>query len=512
LDWTFTGFLIGVEDGNSYIAKMMSGYRGDWLFRTTYAPRIEQGAFVYFPYILLGKLTAPPAQHEQMLVLYHLFRFIGGILAFMATYDFVSLFLTEVTLRRWATGLSLLGGGLGWLLVLMGETLFLGTLPLEFYSPEAFGFLALLTLPHIALGRALLLWGMAAYLRRSPVAVKKFRRIQVDKQGVLAGTLWFGLGLMQPLTVLVAWAVIASHYVVLRALILWQKKGRQEKKQVAGWALRAAWAGLVSSPLVLYTAIHFSLDPFLRVWANQNVLPSPHWIHYLLAYGWLLPFSVIGVRRLLIFHRESTWLPIVWVLVTPLLVSVPFSVQRRLSEGMWVALVVLGVKAFEQNDIHLKGKFRGPLQQLLIFGVLFISSLILFVGSLQTAWEPDMPVFRPANETKALTEVRDLIKPNTVILSAYESGNILPAWLPIYAVYGHSVESVGVSELEGRIRWFFSDKGTEQEKIDFLNQWMVDYVWWGPIEQAVGQFDPFGARYLQPVFQREGYHLYKVLR
>ena len=32
--WRFTGFVIGVEDGNSYMAKMLRGANGDWLFRT----------------------------------------------------------------------------------------------------------------------------------------------------------------------------------------------------------------------------------------------------------------------------------------------------------------------------------------------------------------------------------------------------------------------------------------------------------------------------------------------
>ncbi|MGD8633386.1 MAG: hypothetical protein PVF85_07435, partial [Anaerolineales bacterium] len=36
-DWAFTGFVFGVEDGNSYIAKMLLGSSGDWLFRSPYS-------------------------------------------------------------------------------------------------------------------------------------------------------------------------------------------------------------------------------------------------------------------------------------------------------------------------------------------------------------------------------------------------------------------------------------------------------------------------------------------
>ena len=161
----FTGFVFGVEDGNSYIAKMVSGSYGDWLFRTPYTAYPQAGLFIYLPYLLLGKLAAPPGLHEQLVSLYHLFRFFAGMLAILASYDFLAYFIREIRLRRFGVALTCLGGGLGWLLVVLGRSNWLGSLPLDFYSPEAFGFLGLYGLPHIALARALLLWALLAYLK-----------------------------------------------------------------------------------------------------------------------------------------------------------------------------------------------------------------------------------------------------------------------------------------------------------------------------------------------------------
>jgi len=56
-DWRFTGFLFGVEDGNSYIAKMLAGYQGAWLFRTPYTTVEQVGVLAFLPYLLLGKLA-----------------------------------------------------------------------------------------------------------------------------------------------------------------------------------------------------------------------------------------------------------------------------------------------------------------------------------------------------------------------------------------------------------------------------------------------------------------------
>ena len=73
-DWRFSGFVFGVEDGNSYIAKMINGANGDWLFRTPYTTLKQPGILAFIPYLLLGKLSAGLGQHEQLLALFQGFR------------------------------------------------------------------------------------------------------------------------------------------------------------------------------------------------------------------------------------------------------------------------------------------------------------------------------------------------------------------------------------------------------------------------------------------------------
>ncbi len=116
-DWRFTGFLIGVEDGNSYIAKMLSGSAGAWLFRTPYTAYPQRGVFLFIPYILLGKLAASPGLHDQLVAIYQLFRLVSGTLAILATYDFIAFFIRKISLRRLGVALAVLGGGLGWLML-----------------------------------------------------------------------------------------------------------------------------------------------------------------------------------------------------------------------------------------------------------------------------------------------------------------------------------------------------------------------------------------------------------
>ncbi|MBI5828412.1 MAG: hypothetical protein HZB20_02460, partial [Chloroflexi bacterium] len=73
-DGRFSGFVIGVEDGNSYLAKMQLGAHGQWLFQLPYAIEDHPKSLVYSFYILLGKLagwvvgTADPLRLHDALV------------------------------------------------------------------------------------------------------------------------------------------------------------------------------------------------------------------------------------------------------------------------------------------------------------------------------------------------------------------------------------------------------------------------------------------------------------
>ena len=86
--YKFSGFIIGVGDGNSYLAKMMVGASGDWLFTTPYTAYPQMKFFAFIPYILLGKLAGNPELTVQFISLFHLFRWVGIIFLVFQTYYF----------------------------------------------------------------------------------------------------------------------------------------------------------------------------------------------------------------------------------------------------------------------------------------------------------------------------------------------------------------------------------------------------------------------------------------
>ena len=459
-DWRYSGLLIAAEDGNSYLAKMMLGSSGDWLFRTPYTPFEQAGFLAFFPYILLGKLVSPPGAHEQLVALFHAFRIAGGILYIYGSYVFISQFLQDIRWRRWAVVLATVGGGLGFLSVMGLGSLWGERLALEFYSPETFGFLSVLALPHLAAGRGMLLLGLSAYIRAQDDA-RPFRR------GLIAGLWWLGLGFMQPLTVVVAWAIAGAHLTGGAVGCALKRLGWETWRK---YLLKAIGMGLVSMPMVVYTFVSFQVDPFLKNWQTQNIITSPPFSDYLMAFGVAIVLGASAVWRMV---RKLEWgalLLVTWVVIFPVLAYAPYNLQRRLPEGVWTAFVILALLGVSQ----WRPVWRKVGIGLLAMGML--SSLILFLGGLIGVTQPARPLFVPAAEVEMLDALAEIAPKGAVVMANYEVSNELPAWAPVTTLIGHGPESVRLAEIRPRVEAFVELETTDLERNELLEEFGVDYV------------------------------------
>ncbi|HSR47953.1 MAG TPA: hypothetical protein VLL77_08190 [Anaerolineales bacterium] len=493
-EWRFTGFVFGVGDGNSYIAKMFQGSDGAWLFQTPYASHVGSSLLAFLPYLLLGKLAAGPDLHVQLVALYHLARVLFIPLAVLAIFQFASMFLEERAWRRWATIVVVAGGGLGWLLVLIGPSSVLGSLPLDLYSPEAFGFLSFYGLPHLLLARILLLLGLAAYLRAAGW-----------RNGILSGAIFFVLGLVQPLTIISAYAAIGAHIVVLG---LGRAFGRAEWR-LGPWLRSAVPAVGISLPIIAYYVLGSWIDPSLRSWAGQNVLPSPHPTHYLLAYAVVLIPAGLGTRRSIQTQGAMGWFLPSWVAVLLLLAYAPVAFQRRLVDGAWVALAILAAQGLRSLEF---GESRRRIVAGALMGALMLTTAVLIAGGVWTALRPQKPAFRPATEVEAILWLAENVEKKSVVLASFETGNVVPAWAPLRSVMGHGPETPDLGRLRPQIEAFFGESMTVTERQGLLDRQRVDFVFLGPEERALGSWDPVTLTDLLPIYSEGGYDIFAVQR
>jgi hypothetical protein len=479
----FTGFLIGVEDGNSYIAKMLAGAYGDWLFNSPYTAMSQAGALIYLPYLLLGKLLGQGGTHGAFVFAFHAFRVIAIFLLSFASYDFISHLVSKIHLRRLGLALALLGGGLGWALLFFQLSPLFGSIPLDFYSPETFGFLANFTLPHLVLARALMLWALLLYMKDSKTAWWKI------------ALLWLAMALVHLITAGLALGLMFMH------------------TAYAGWQSRSIKTSRISSILPAMIAVGIVAapnlwllwkDPYLRIWAAQNQILSPNPLHYIFAFGWLVPFVYFGLRDTLKNGRDSGIFALLWLVALPVLLYLPFGLQRRLAEGAWVLLTALALRAFQT------GYWAKRPRDLWLFSLAFPSTVILLVGAMGVASSVASPAFRSPDEVAIFEDVRSLVTPKENILSSYEVGNALPAWAPVRVLVGHGPEGVDQEEMIERITAFFKTQTPDDVRLEFLARHTVSYVFWGPIEDAYGSWDPSEASYMEVVASHGEYALYRV--
>lgn len=468
-DWVFSGFLFGVQDGNSYIAKMMQGSAGAWLFRSPYSTVDQAGVLAFLPYLLLGKLAAGQALHEQLVGLYHLFRLAATVVVAFGTYRLAAEYLSEANDRRWVTAVAVLGGGLGWLIALLQPPgHWLGSLPLDFISPESFGFLAVFGLPHLAIARGLGLLGLVVYLAAH----------RDGQWGWRAGLALLLTALFQPITAVTFCLLIAMHQLALAGKYLGHASARE---WLAG--LRApVGAAAVVSPYLIYLSYRFSVDPYLATWTEQNRILSPHPAHYLAAYLILLPAALWGLLLLARRGRDRDLLPVVWAILFPVLAYAPHPVQRRLPEGIWVVLAVaaaLAIRSWIQSE---RGRMaaRG-----LVFAALLPTSAVLYLGASLTANLTHPPTFLPVEQVQAYRWIRGHSPPGAAVLASFETSNALPAYAPVQVPIGHGPESANLEELRIQVEGIFTESLDPERVVEFLTQHGIDLLLAGPPEQAL---------------------------
>ncbi len=489
--WQFGGFMFGAEDGNSYLAKMREGAQGGWLFHLAYTSEQHDGAYLFTPYLAMGKLAAlfmnggvdNPALVPAMLILFHIARIAFGLLAILVSYRFVALFVPRGTMRWAAITLICMGGGLGWLLLLIGQGNLLGSAPVDFYLPEGYTFFVLYGLPHLALARAALLGGFMLIF--ASLHVEAPGRLPI--RALCAGVCWLVMSLCVPFYAAMLYALLGAWG--LAALL-------RTRRFPTRLFVRSVIGALIPLPLLVYNLIIFAANPVMAFFSRQNSLPSPNPIHYVFGFGVLaipaLPGLIWAWRRGKT-HTAYLLLP-AWVIAAPLLAYLPVSVQRRLLEGVFVPLCILaviGLRFVIAPRLHVR---RRPTRLIwrqgvaLLMALVLPSTLVLLISGLFGVAHPSWPTFHPAGEIAALDWLNAHAAPGSIVLSSVPTGNYLPARTNLRAFVGHGPETLDFSDKRTLSNQFFAGQVTLADVQNAppltLPKDPIRYVFYGPQEAA----------------------------
>ena len=118
-DFQFSGFLLNPQDGNSYIAKMYQGWRGDIRFTLPYTADRGSGTYLFLFYLILGHIAR--LSDFSLIATFHAARGISALLMLLCLYRYLVHTLDQVRVRLFAFILATIGSGLGWVSILFGK-------------------------------------------------------------------------------------------------------------------------------------------------------------------------------------------------------------------------------------------------------------------------------------------------------------------------------------------------------------------------------------------------------
>jgi hypothetical protein len=311
--------------------------------------------------------------------------------------------------------------------------------------------------------------------------------------------------LVHPLATLTGFLVL-SLYVGVNGL---RAATQEDGRPLRNWFLPSAAAFVPATPLLLYLALRFTQDPFLRLWNQQNQILSPPLLVFGLSYLLILVPAVYGAIGFSRERDQAALLPVSWVLIAPLLAYAPHNLQRRLPEGVFVAWLVLAAFGFSRIERDRPRLVRRVSTLLLILAL--AGPTLLWVGAFRTALRPAEPAFRHTQEVEAFRWLGENAEEGDVVTSSYATGNAMPAWAPVKVVVGHGPESVDLERLQRAVEELYHGTLTSEERGSLLSDQQVEYVFYGPAERALGAWPVKGNHALELRYQMGSYRIFKVL-
>jgi len=479
--WHFAGLLTNPLDGHSYMAKMQQGAAGNWLFHLAYTPEPHPSAFIFTFYLALGHLAALTGLPNP--VVFHAARLAAGLGMLLALFNLTAHITPQRQERRVAFWLLLTASGLGWLGALAGA------FPIDLWVPEAFTPYCVYANPHFPAGIGLMAFIFTQILRNEPLSIW---------QVVAVAGAALALAMILPFALLTTWAVLAI-FLAQRSVAAGR---RLPWKQI--WLTLSA--GIAAAPVIFYQYWVSVSNPILAGWSAQNVTPAPRVIDFALGYGLVGALAILGGWRMLRQKERppGEWLILLWAITTVALVYLPFNLQRRLITGLHVPLCILAAMGLVRwlNNRRRSRQVIALVIALSAVGTLFGWSLPL-AAALQSPEQsyPASLLFIRSDEQAAFDWLRGHSTPDTVVLASPRVGMFLPGQTGARAYYGHPFETIAAATKRAQAEAFFRGEIAAPP---------VDFIFYGPTEQALGQ--PTAFNRLPVVFTAGAVTIYQNTR
>jgi len=508
-DKIYTGihFLIP-SDYPVYYSYIQQASSGNVLFSDLFSAETKDYNILNTIWLLPGQITRlfdlSPALSFQIS------RILLIPILILVSYLLISYFFTTKGLRKLSLIIFIFASGWGFYYLLFNYQLLADLIiennyiwPLDFWIIEANTFLTLYYSPHFIASLALLLFSLLLIF----LALVNNKIIYALGSGIVALILFS----FHP------FHFITIYFLPLLYLVIWSIINRQiARRKFFLYSILV----LVSLPVIIYYYWLVQTDFSTQIKFLQNYCPTPSLCLVFLGFGAMIIFSVIAVIKLLVKKEKISnkeLIIITWFIGQFILVYLPFSFQRRLTEGIALPLALL--TSLLLYSWYQKVKSKRPRSLLVNSAVLFFLFLLVFMTTIISQISIDLflyskgeqPSYIRIEEFQALNWLKENIKLNEVILAHRDNGNIIPAFSGQRVYLGHEVETIYVKEKKEEVKWFFKENRSLQTETTFLKKRNINYIYYSQEEKSLGQYNPESKPYLEVVFGNDQVIIYQVL-
>ncbi len=270
--------------------------------------------------------------------------------------------------------------------------------------------------------------------------------------------------------------------------------------------------------LAAYLTLQSKTDPVLSIWLEQgNTFSPPIWSLFLL-HGPVIILAIFGFYNIL---RSGRWMnnPIIyWFIVVPFFLYIPVNFQRRFIEGWFIPVSVLAalgwwrvVFPWLKKNIGLKVT-RGI--AFFITLTVIITPLVQLSSMIAKAYFilPHDLVHLSKGEFGAMQYLAANADCEDVILSDYNVGNLIPAYVCIKSFLGHWSLTPNIVERMSEVERFFDPTTPENQRIALIEGYNIRYVYLAKDDNIHEGSFLENAHYLQIVYQNPDILIFETQR
>lgn len=511
-DKQFMGIMVNVPDHMQYFSWMRELTTAN-LSANKLTPEPNAPVFFNLLWWSMGRLAA--LLGVSYAVMFQLLRLVATTLFLVLAYRICSWYFADRLMRRTAFLLIVFAGGVGWLLVVLKYTVAGGELPypLLVFVSEPNTFFNILAFPHFI--------AAALYVFVFDLVQRGQQRRQL-KYAVFAGLVALFFGWQHAYDLVLVYGIL-GFYTLLLLL---------RDRRLPWYMLKSMLIiGVISWWPALYSVLLTSLDPLwkdvLAQFANAGVY-TPNPLQLLILLGptfWLAIFWVVKENPFRLSGLDDKTLFLnAWFVANFALNYIPTDYQIHMLNGWQIPIAILATQALFFAIIPLVQKItrrwqmgwsRAGVQRAVILGLIILvipTNIYLWAWRFIDLGRHDYPYYLTTDEVNGLGWLDGHVQSDDVVLSSMTVGQYIPALTGAHAFLAHWAQTVDFFNKSDMVGQFFAPTTTDTQRQKILADYSVDYVFYGPAERQIGQFDPNSVPYLQVVHTLPTVTIYQVKR